>query len=260
MILRRLSQSLKEQNWTAIWIEFVLLVSGVFLGIQVSNWNAERELNKKSAVFTERLKADLREEAWAYEYLIEYNKDVLSNISKVLAVMDGEAEMSDEQFVISAYRATQYKYNDRKRATYDEMVSTGSIDLIKDQTLRKTAIVLFTSPLFDEISEEGKASKYREIFRLSVSKDVQHELLKRCGDRYIQPLDYKQTIKSLDYPCALDVSAEKVSTAASSLKSQEKLHEALQLRFADVETGLADLQINNPVVIKNLREIAGRTK
>ncbi len=25
MILRRFSQALKEQNWTAIWIEFVLL-------------------------------------------------------------------------------------------------------------------------------------------------------------------------------------------------------------------------------------------
>jgi len=42
MILRRLSQSLKEQNWTAITIEFVLLVVGVFLGIQVANWNQAR--------------------------------------------------------------------------------------------------------------------------------------------------------------------------------------------------------------------------
>ena len=42
MLLRRLSQSLKEQNWTAISIEFVLLVAGVFLGIQVANWNEER--------------------------------------------------------------------------------------------------------------------------------------------------------------------------------------------------------------------------
>ena len=33
MILRRLSQSLKQQNWTAIWIEFVLLVAGVFASI-----------------------------------------------------------------------------------------------------------------------------------------------------------------------------------------------------------------------------------
>ena len=42
MILRRFSESLKEQNWTAILIEFVLLVVGVFLGIQVSNWNEAR--------------------------------------------------------------------------------------------------------------------------------------------------------------------------------------------------------------------------
>jgi hypothetical protein len=260
MILRRVIQHVKEQHWTAIWIDLLIVILGVFIGTQVSNWNTEREINKKSAVFTERLKVDLREEAWGYEYLIEYNKDVLSNISKVLAVMDGEAVMSDEQFVISAYRATQYKYNDRKRATYDEMVSTGSIDLIKDQTLRKTAIVLFTTPLFDEISAEGKAAQYREIFRRSVSKDVQHALLARCGDRFMLPLDYEGIIKSLDYPCTLDVSAEKISAAAKSLKSQEKLLTALQLRFADVETGLADLQINNPVVIKNLREIAGRNK
>ena len=39
MILRRFSEALKQQNWAAIAIEFVLLVAGVFLGIQVANWN-----------------------------------------------------------------------------------------------------------------------------------------------------------------------------------------------------------------------------
>ena len=42
MILRRFADALRQQNWTAIAIEFALLVLGVFLGIQVSNWNAER--------------------------------------------------------------------------------------------------------------------------------------------------------------------------------------------------------------------------
>ncbi len=47
MLPRRFSQSLREQNWTAIAVEFVLLVAGVFLGIQAANWNearVEREL------------------------------------------------------------------------------------------------------------------------------------------------------------------------------------------------------------------------
>lgn len=60
MILRRLSQSLREQNWTAIAIEFVLLVAGVFFGIQVANWNEERLTRAKAGVFTARLVEDLR--------------------------------------------------------------------------------------------------------------------------------------------------------------------------------------------------------
>lgn len=59
MILRRLSQSLKEQNWTAIWIEFVLLVAGVFLGIQVSNWNAARVDRMEYEAALKRLSAEI---------------------------------------------------------------------------------------------------------------------------------------------------------------------------------------------------------
>ncbi len=260
MILRRVIQHVKKQEWTAIAIDFMIVVLGVFVGIQVSNWNAERETSRKSAVFTERLKADLREEAWGYDFLISYNRDVLANAERVLSVMAGEAEMSDEQFVISAYRASQYKYNVRKRSTYDEMISTGSIDLISDQTLRETAVEIYTSTLFDEISRDGQKSEYREMFRRAVSKDVHHELLKKCGDRFMEPLDYVLIVKSLDYACALDVPAEKISAAATALRSTPELVPALQYRFADVETALADLDFYNPNLKKNLREIAGRTE
>ena len=39
MLLRRFVAHARKQDWMAIAIEFVLLVLGVFLGIQVSNWN-----------------------------------------------------------------------------------------------------------------------------------------------------------------------------------------------------------------------------
>ncbi|WP_412061318.1 hypothetical protein [Rubrivirga sp. IMCC45206] len=42
MILRRIIQHVQDQNWTAIAIDFVIVVVGVFIGIQVSNWNAEQ--------------------------------------------------------------------------------------------------------------------------------------------------------------------------------------------------------------------------
>ncbi|MCX7041455.1 MAG: hypothetical protein NT117_01935, partial [Gammaproteobacteria bacterium] len=169
MILRRLTQSLKEQNWTAIVIEFVLLVSGVFLGIQVSNWNIERESRQKSELFTARLVADLKVEAWGYEYLIGYNKDVLANARRALDALTGDAPLSDEQFVIAAYRATQYESQDRRRATYDELVSTGTIGLITDPKVRRTAIAIYSTTLLDQTMDESKQSEYRLLFRKTLS-------------------------------------------------------------------------------------------
>jgi len=76
----------------------------------------------------------------------------------------------------------------------------------------------------------------------------------------MEPLDYELIIKSLDYACTLDVPAEKISAAATSLRSKVELVPALQFRFADVETVIADLEFYNPKLNKNLRKIAGREK
>ena len=42
MILRRIIQHLRKQEWTAIGIDFVIVVVGVFVGLQVSNLNEAR--------------------------------------------------------------------------------------------------------------------------------------------------------------------------------------------------------------------------
>ena len=43
MILRRVIQHFRKQEWTAIGIDFFIVVFGVFMGLQVSNWNETRQ-------------------------------------------------------------------------------------------------------------------------------------------------------------------------------------------------------------------------
>lgn len=40
MLLRRISKHVNDQNWFAVAIDFAIVVFGVFIGIQVANWNA----------------------------------------------------------------------------------------------------------------------------------------------------------------------------------------------------------------------------
>ncbi|HMM68793.1 MAG TPA: DUF6090 family protein, partial [Dokdonella sp.] len=165
MIFRRFLQRLKQHQWGAIATELVIVIIGVFIGMQVSNWNEEREISQKAQVFTARLTDDLRKEAWGYESIVAYNREVNKNQRQALDAISGEIALSDEQFLISAYRSTQYIYNVRFRATYDELVSTGTISLIADQQLRETAISIFTTPLLDQITQRGMESAYRTLFR-----------------------------------------------------------------------------------------------
>ena len=42
MILRRLTNAIRRRDWFTVVIETLIVVLGVFLGLQVNNWNVLR--------------------------------------------------------------------------------------------------------------------------------------------------------------------------------------------------------------------------
>jgi hypothetical protein len=43
MLLRRITEHIRTQNWFAVGIDFLIVVVGVYIGIQVANWNVTRQ-------------------------------------------------------------------------------------------------------------------------------------------------------------------------------------------------------------------------
>ena len=60
MILRRVIEHVKAQNWTAVALDFVIVVMGVFIGIQVANWNEASRDREREAVVLSQLKAEFQ--------------------------------------------------------------------------------------------------------------------------------------------------------------------------------------------------------
>ena len=241
MILRRITGHVRTQNWFAVALDFVIVVFGVFIGIQVANWNAERETNRRSAVFTERLKDDLRVEAWNYQIQTDYNEQVLANAQRAVDALTGKTPLSDEPLLVAAYRATQFNGNSRRRATYDELSSTGEIGLIRDKTLRALAMDIYTQPQIEQIDQHGQESEYRRAFRMALPWQVQRALLDKCGDHIVLPGDYTGIAAVLDYPCKLDLPAADIASSAAILRNDPKFVALLQLRTTDIATDLANL-------------------
>ena len=88
----------------------------------MSNWNAARLERQRGAEFAKRLVADLREEAWIFQYHIETTATCWPALSG--ARDPGRTDSRVRRVAaINAYRATQYRRS-VERATYDELTST----------------------------------------------------------------------------------------------------------------------------------------
>src|SRR5690349_20876384 len=103
MILRRFLGSLRRQDWTAVLVELIVVVAGVFIGLQASNWNERLRSDEKATDFTQRLRADLREEAWAYEYEIVYSDEVIANAKRAADALSGKVTLSYSALLVAAY-------------------------------------------------------------------------------------------------------------------------------------------------------------
>ena len=68
MLLRRVTQHVKEQNWTAVALDFVIVVIGVMVGLQFSNWN---ETRADEAAYKRAIDRLAEESADMYQYSLD---------------------------------------------------------------------------------------------------------------------------------------------------------------------------------------------
>ena len=246
-------------TWKGFTIHIATIVIGLLIAVGLEQTVEYFHHQHQAAKYEEHLRADLRQEDWIYELMLAYSRDVITNAERAVNALEGKAVLSNEALLVSAYRATQYKNHTRRRATFDELISTGAISLIRDEQLRDTAMQVYNSPTLDELAREGRDSHYREAFRMSIPNDLQRTLVTRCGDRYIKPGDISDIQGVLDHPCSTGLSDQAIGEAVKALRSNPNLVGMLRLRISDLDTRLVDLTSNNRVLLENLRAIAKKT-
>ncbi|MCB1553535.1 MAG: hypothetical protein KDJ14_06965 [Xanthomonadales bacterium] len=236
MIFRRLTQHLREQNWTAIFIEFVLLVLGVFLGIQVANWNESLAEDRVGRAYAARLHADLEQDLTSLRELVAYYGAVLDNVVRTDALLaDPQSDAKD--LVVSAYRASEINFSPMARATWDEIVSSGDIGLLPPGVARQAAehYAFDTSrDTYDILIQ----SAYRHRVRKVIPLVVQQAMRAGCSDHR----DETQKITGFMPGCTLDLKPEIITATAAALRVDPDVQANLRYQYSDVFSAHANLQ------------------
>ena len=58
MLLRRLTQHVKSQNWFAVFLDFFIVIAGILIAFQITNWNELRQERAEEQKVIERLLKD----------------------------------------------------------------------------------------------------------------------------------------------------------------------------------------------------------
>jgi hypothetical protein len=137
MLLRRVMKHVRDENWLAVGIDFVIVVVGVFIGIQVANWNVERVERAHEADYVLRIAEDLCQDIKAYDAMLEIysikQQTILALRDAPLAqIIAGDLKKAALRLEYSLYKAMPAQ----RTATFDDLVGSGTLRVVRNSAFR----------------------------------------------------------------------------------------------------------------------------
>ena len=138
MLLRHVAQHIKMQNWTAVGLDFAIVVIGVYIGIQFSNWNNARQVQTQEREMLTELRVALNADFRALKDALPRIQRIIDSAEQLQNHMRNGGPYNqklDEHFGI-IYGFYPIEFN---RASYESLKSQG-LGLISDHHLRSEIV------------------------------------------------------------------------------------------------------------------------
>ena len=227
---------MKSENWTNVAIEFVLVVLGVFLGIVAANWNEERLEKRETEELLEQLDTELTAFVNYIDGLRAYYDSVEVYSDRAKRGWAGDPAISDTDFVIAAYQASQINAVGNNNAAWSAIFGADNLRDIDDPVVREALARVMTYD-YALVDLSSVSTPYREEVRKVIPDDVQAAIRRRCGDRPMPGNVY-----ALPATCELRIDPALARRTAEALRARPNLAAELNWHQAAVDNQLANTQ------------------
>ena len=136
MLLRRVIDHVRDQNWFAVALEFVIVVSGVLLAFQVSEWSADQANREAERLYLSTMAGELD----LIAERLESDMDNLREYRSRTRLFLGAAEAGDfdtaKQHLLGPVAVTRILSEGIVPASLNELLSSGRLLIIRSPELR----------------------------------------------------------------------------------------------------------------------------
>lgn len=236
MVIRRIRDHVSGHNWFAVAVDVVIVVVGVFLGLQANNWNQDRIERAAASEYRQQIIDDLKANEFDLASRKSYYGAVRAHAIAALDAIGSPARPRGEPFLIDAYQASQVWARPLTRAAYDEMMGAGLGRSIGDKETRSRLTSYYTQIRQFDVTALGVTS-YRERLRRALPYSVQSAIRRKCDDQ-VTTLRGGAQVAAFPEHCALGLNKAVIASAVGRLEGAD-LEADLTRQIADLDQKLA---------------------
>ena len=149
MVIRRIINRFRTQDWTALVSELVIVVVGIFIAIQADRWWEQQDDLQREKLYIARLADDIERDIEAIIYSIDLAAFRLDFANLLIsASRDPEIVLDQPEKFLAAVQQSAFTHTPALSSdTFEELRSTGNLDLLRSGELKAA---LFEYYRYDE--------------------------------------------------------------------------------------------------------------
>ena len=139
MIVHRIAEYAKAQNWGAVGIEFVIIVVGVFVGLQAQDWSTARAERSAEHAAIERLIVEYQLNLVLLDEDKEKSQETMAATERLMAMISPEpaAVIADEALAQTFLNCLTNSKFIPTLGTTNSLVASGHLRLIGDPEIQR---------------------------------------------------------------------------------------------------------------------------
>lgn len=180
MILLRFSRSIRKQDWLAVVVEFVIVVVGIFAGLQANEWAQERQDRKQEYAALERLFLEMQSADQLLNEYVQQAQRLNQMRRNAVQFADSNAPVPEVELPLKIGINTlgMFPAIIPVSAAYDELRSSGQMQLIRSPELREQLAEFHTNLAYHNQLISGFADgayRFSDVYQRHVIWDYNPE-------------------------------------------------------------------------------------
>lgn len=140
MILRSITQHLKDQNWFAVVLDFSIVVVGILLAFQITNWNETQQAKINEQAILKQLESEFTEIKTELEKQISVREVWAREIGSLIKILEGNAKAEDSIIKSGLNASSKPGRTPAQSAAYLQLMASGELSMISNELLRQSLV------------------------------------------------------------------------------------------------------------------------